>query len=161
MPSMAAMPNSATKPIAAETLNGVPVRNSAKMPPIIAIGMTLAASSMSVTDAEVDVQQQADQHDAERHDDGEPLQRFLQIAELADPFQAVAAGQLHLLGHLPLRLQHRAAQVAAAHAELDRDVALLLLAIDEGGARDQAHVGHVGQRNLDDAVAARICARRW
>ena len=44
MPSMAAMPNRATKPIAAETLNGVPVRASAKTP-IRAIGMTLAANS--------------------------------------------------------------------------------------------------------------------
>ena len=50
MPSMAAMPNSATKPIAAETLNGVPVKNSAKMPPISAIGMTLAASSVSTSE---------------------------------------------------------------------------------------------------------------
>ena len=47
MPSIAAMPNSATKPIAADTLNGVPVKYSVKMPPISAIGMTLAASSIS------------------------------------------------------------------------------------------------------------------
>ena len=63
MPSMAAIPNRATKPIAAETLNGVPVRNSAKMPPIRAIGMTLAASSVSRQRAEVDIEQKQDQPD--------------------------------------------------------------------------------------------------
>ena len=50
IPFMAEMPNSATKPIAADTLNGAPVRNRAKMPPIRAIGMALAASSMSLTE---------------------------------------------------------------------------------------------------------------
>ena len=50
MPSMAAMPNKATKPIAADTLKGVPVMNSEKIPPISAIGMTLAASSVSMAE---------------------------------------------------------------------------------------------------------------
>ncbi len=45
---MAAMPIRATNPIAAETLNAVPVTYSISRPPISAIGMTLAASSMSV-----------------------------------------------------------------------------------------------------------------
>jgi hypothetical protein len=43
MPSMAAMPNSATKPMAAETENGVPVSARANIPPINAIGITLAS----------------------------------------------------------------------------------------------------------------------
>ena len=50
MPSITAMPSSAMKPIAAETLNEVPVSDSARMPPAIAIGITLSASSESVTD---------------------------------------------------------------------------------------------------------------
>ncbi len=36
------------KPIAAETLSGVPVSLSARIPPIIAIGRTLAANRVSV-----------------------------------------------------------------------------------------------------------------
>ena len=44
---MAAMPNKATNPMADETLKAVPVTHRAKMPPISAIGMTLAASSAS------------------------------------------------------------------------------------------------------------------
>ncbi len=50
IPSIAAIPNSATKPIAADTLNAVPVTNSASTPPISAIGITLAASAMSTRD---------------------------------------------------------------------------------------------------------------
>ncbi len=47
MPSMAAMPNNATNPMADDTLNGVPVTHRAKMPPSSAMGITLAASSAS------------------------------------------------------------------------------------------------------------------
>ena len=47
MPFMAAMPNRATKPMAAEMLNGMSARNSASMPPISAIGMALPASRVS------------------------------------------------------------------------------------------------------------------
>ncbi len=50
-----------------------------------------------------------------------------------------------------MRLEHGAAQIAAAHAELDGHVALLLLAIDERGAGHQAHVGHILEWNLNDA----------
>jgi hypothetical protein len=34
-------------------------------------------------------------------------------------------------------------------AELDRDVALLVLAVDEGGARDELDPGDLGERHLD------------
>src|SRR2546423_1361688 len=47
MPSMTATPNSATKPIAADTLNGMPDISSPRTPPKIAIGITLMASSVS------------------------------------------------------------------------------------------------------------------
>ena len=50
MPSITEMPNSAMKPIAAETLNGIASRTSAKMPPTTAIGMTLMARSVSGTE---------------------------------------------------------------------------------------------------------------
>ena len=47
MPFMAAMPNRATKPIAAEMLKGMPRMNSDSTPPVNAIGMALPASSVS------------------------------------------------------------------------------------------------------------------
>ena len=53
MPSITAIPNKAIKPIAAETLNGVPVSKSAKTPPIIAIGMTVTPRRVSVNEAKL------------------------------------------------------------------------------------------------------------
>ena len=50
MPFMAAMPNRATKPMAAEMLNGMSARNRPKMPPVSAIGMALPAISVSVSE---------------------------------------------------------------------------------------------------------------
>jgi len=47
MPSITAMPNSAMKPIAPDTLKGMPVISSPSTPPKIAIGITLIASSVS------------------------------------------------------------------------------------------------------------------
>ena len=47
MPFMAAMPNRATKPMAAEMLNGMPASHSDRMPPINASGIALPASSVS------------------------------------------------------------------------------------------------------------------
>jgi hypothetical protein len=50
MPFMAAMPNRATKPMAAEMLNGMSARNRPKMPPVSAIGMALPAINVSVSE---------------------------------------------------------------------------------------------------------------
>ena len=70
----------------------------------------------------------------DRHDHFQTSDGLLQIAEFADPFQVVAAGDRHRFIDLLLRFEHRGAQIAAAHAELDRDVAFLILAVDERGA---------------------------
>ena len=61
---------------------------------------------------------------------------------------------MHLLGDLALRLLDRAAEVAVAHAELDRQIAFLALAIDIGGAGHELDVGDFVERDLGDAVRA-------
>ncbi|OIQ81495.1 hypothetical protein GALL_367400 [mine drainage metagenome] len=81
---------------------------------------------------------------------------FLQIAELADPFQAIAPRDLHLFLDLALGFLHGAPKIASAHAELDRNIALLLFAVDERSARDQPDFCHIAQRNLDHAVSTRV-----
>ena len=43
---------------------------------------------------------------------------LLKLANSPDPFQPVAAAAADLLGDLSLRLEHRAAEVAAAHENL-------------------------------------------
>ncbi len=137
MPSMTAIPNNAMKPIAAETLNGVPVSNSAKMPPIMAIGMTAMPSSVSVNEAKLTYSNTP----ISRMVSGTiTLRRLIASCRLPnspDPFQTVARGQRDFIGNPALRLEHGAAEVAPAHAEFDRNVALLLLAVDEGGARSR------------------------
>jgi len=50
MPSITAMPNRATKPIAAEMEKAVPVKANASTPPMTASGMTENASSVSRND---------------------------------------------------------------------------------------------------------------
>ena len=57
---------------------------------------------------------------------------------------------------LLLRLLHRTRQVAAAHAELDRDIAFLMLAVDEGRARDQPDIGDRRQRHGNGRAPGRV-----
>ena len=61
MPSMAAMPNRATKPIAAETLNGVPVSTQREDAADQRHGNDAGGQQHVDQRAEIHVQQQADQ----------------------------------------------------------------------------------------------------
>ena len=138
------MPNSAIKPIAADTLNGIAVTNSASTPPIIAMGMTLMASKVSDNRAEIDPEQQRDHDETERHDDLEAADGILQVAEFADPFHSQSGRQRHLGRDLCLSFLDRAAKIAVTHAEFDRQVALLLLAIDVRRPGQKIDGGHLG-----------------
>src|ERR1700730_4754927 len=137
IPFIAEMPNSATKPIAADTLNGIPVRTRANIPPTKAIGMALAASIVSVIEPKFknsSMQMSArlsgtatasrsiascssrnpPTHSARGpagHRAREPVDPLLQFAELPDPFETWSGGQRHLFSHLVLSLEHRAAEV--------------------------------------------------
>src|SRR5208337_4170423 len=55
-------------------------------------------------------------------------------------------------GDLFLGFQNRASNVASAHAELYRDIALLLLAINEGWAGSQLDFGDLAERHLNLAI---------
>ena len=112
--------------------------------------MALPAIRVSRSEPKLVIEQQQDQRDGDRHGDRQPLQRVLEVAELADPFDAIAARDLDLLGHPLLGFEDGAAEVAAAHAELHRDVALLLLAVDVVGARHELHRGDLAERHLGD-----------
>src|SRR5579872_5997139 len=57
---------------------------------------------------------------------------------------------MNLAGDLLLRLPDGAAEIALAHRELDRQIALLLFPIDIGGARDEVDRGNLAQRYLRD-----------
>src|SRR5262249_56106542 len=95
--------------------------------------------------AEIDPEQERDQSKRDRHYDLESPDRILQIAEFAHPFDPRARWQLHLLSDLALRLLDRAAKIAVAYAELDRQVTPLAFPVGGGGARDELEGGGLAE----------------
>ena len=89
MPSMTAIPNKAIKPIAAETLNGVPVSEDAADH---RHGDNRYAQEGIGQRGEVDVEQYANQQDSQGDNHLEAFDCVLKVAEFADPFQAIARG---------------------------------------------------------------------
>src|SRR5262249_57362950 len=89
-----------------------------------------------------------------RPPDLDPGDRVRQVADPADPFEPRAGRQPYVLGHLGLRLLDRAAKVALAYAELDRQVTLLRLAVDVGRARHQPHGRDLAERDLGRAAGS-------
>src|SRR5581483_11423817 len=94
------------------------------------------------------VEQHHDQQQAERHDDGKPLLRLDQRAELARPFQPIARLERDGFGDARLRLGHGGTEIAAAHAVLDRHEALRVLPVDVGGAGFEPDAGDVAERDI-------------
>ena len=141
MPFITETPNSDTKPIAAEMLKSSPVtvkRQDAAADRERNAGQRQQAVAQRIEQA---VEQHEDQQQADRHDDRQARLGLLQLLELAGPVDAIAGRQLHVLGDARLRLGDRAAEIAAADAEFDRDEALVALVIDVGGAGIERDVG--------------------
>ncbi len=137
---LTAIPNSAMKPIAAETLKGIPLTKRPSTPPKIAIGITLIASSVSTIEPKLN------------HNNTAISVRLIGTTidsrrmascscRIRRPIRAAIPAQLDLRLDLLLRLADRAAEVALAHRELDRQIAFLLLAIDIGRAGHQLDRG--------------------
>ena len=143
MPFITDTPNSEMKPIAAEMLNSRPVTYSAMMPPPIGerdAGQRQQAVAQRIEQA---VQQHQDQHQADRARRPPAVLGALQVLEFAGPDEAIAGRQFDVLGDPLLRFRDGAAKVAAAHAELDREKALVAFVVDVGGAgieRDRRRV---------------------
>ena len=112
MPSITAMPNSAMKPIAADTLNGMPDDQQPEHAAEDRHRDHAHGEQRVDHRAEIEEQQHRDQREADRHHDRQPLDGVLQIAELADPFDPRSRRQLDLRGDLVLRFLDRAAEVA-------------------------------------------------
>src|SRR6476619_438769 len=139
MPSITAMPNSAIKPIAADTLKAVPVTSSPSTPPKIAIGITLMASSVSTIDPKLKNSSTA----ISARLIGTTIDNRL-IASCRLPNSPTHSTR-EPGGSLLLRFLYCAAVIAFAHRDLDRQVSLLLLAVDIGRARDQFDRGDFAQ----------------
>ena len=152
IPFMIDMPNRPMNPIAADKLKGVPVRNSARMPPISASGRTLAAKKACRNPPKlkynsITTQQQTHPRNGDRL---EPRQRpFVEFTEFPDPFQPYAGGQVHFAGDLRLCVERGAAEVASADAVFHRYVALLGFPVDLGGSSYDLNVRDVTEREWE------------
>src|SRR3978361_1709514 len=157
MPSITAIPNSAMKPIAADTLNGIPDIRSPSAPPKIAIGITLMASRVSTIEPKLNHSSTA----ISARLIGTTIDsRLMASCRLPNsPTHSThprPRRELDFRGDLLLRLPDRAAEIAFAHRELDRQIAFLLLPIDIGRARDQPDRSNLAERYLRDS-AVRAC----
>src|SRR5262249_7062340 len=90
---------------------------------------------------------------ANRNDQPKPRLGIFKVLKLAGPNQAIAARQLDVLRDPSLRLGDRAAEIAIAHAELHRNVALALLVIDIRGAGIETDVGKFAEPNIGVGAA--------
>ncbi len=99
------------------------------------------------------VQQYDNQQDADRHNQFQPLLGLLQLFEFAGPFDVVALRQLDRFRDALLRLGHGAAQVTPAHAELDRNKALVSFVVDVGSAGVEGNVCQRAERHIGIAAA--------
>src|SRR5262245_18665197 len=100
--------------------------------------------------AESAVKQEEDDQDADGNGDRQPAQRLLQFLKLARYFVVVFGGQLYLRLDPRLDVFNRALQVSPSDAEFDRDVTLVVFAVNEGRAGLFVDLGQLFER---DALA--------
>src|SRR4029077_7045648 len=94
------------------------------------------------------VEQRKNNEQADRDNQLQPRLGIFEVFKLAGPNQAIAARQLHVLSDAVLRLSNRTAEIAIAHAEFDRNVALALLVIDIRGAGIETDLGEFAEPNI-------------
>src|SRR5262249_12147706 len=95
---------------------------------------------------------QEDEKDGERYDDQQAGLGTLLALVLASPFDVVAGWKFDLLVDLADRFLDGAAEIPAAHAVLDADVARIGLAIERGSAIRRANGAKLAE---GDALAGR------
>ena len=98
------------------------------------------------------VQQDQDQDKADRHDDREPFLSLLQPFELSGPLDLISSRQAHVFRDPLLRVLDRACEIAPAHAELDRNEALVALTKNIGRAGIERNRSEIAQWNIGIAV---------
>src|SRR5262245_28570922 len=94
------------------------------------------------------VEQHQDQRETDRNDDRESRFCQLQGFELSGPCDAISLRQLNVARDPLLHFRDRVAEIAVAHAELDRHIALAPLVVDVGRASIERNIGELVQRNV-------------
>ena len=134
-----------------ETLKCSPVRSSAISPPIGRKPEIEQHQESPLERAEHGIQHQHDDENGQRNHDRQAVISALLALVFAGPFQRVALRQFHFAIDLHHGLLDGAAKVAASHAVLDGDVALVPFPVDHRCAVFDLDVSDFGQR---DALAA-------
>src|SRR5262249_4972856 len=80
------------------------------------------------------VEQEENDYQTHRNDDFQAFDRSLKFLEFSRPFVVIALWEFDLLREFLLRFGDRALQIAPADAELDRNVARVIFAVDKGRA---------------------------
>ncbi len=111
------------------------------------------------------IENERHQQQRDRHNKRQPTVSALLALVFARPVQVIALGKLHLLADFFDGLPYRAAQVASAHAVLNRDIARVAFAVNRRRAIIQRNVAHLAQghalaRRRKNSDAANILHRR-
>ena len=109
MPFITDTPNKAMNPMAAETLNGTPVRTETNDAADDSHRNNAHGEQRIAQRTKINPQQQRNQPECNWHYDFQSRDCVLKIAELANPFQPRARRQRNLLGDLSLGFGNRAA----------------------------------------------------
>ena len=149
MPSITATPNSEMKPIAAETEKIKSGKIERDQPTTDRKGnpgdrQQAVAQRIRHPVHGTENQEQRDRNRSPRAAAWRPLK----TVEFPCPHELIAVGKLDGLADPFLRFRDRAAEIAAAHAKLDRNVALAQLVIDVGSAGIERDVGKFAERNV-------------
>ena len=139
-----ATPKIDMKPTAAEMLKFVPVKQQ-RPHAAQAQGHHVREHQQRVHQiVEGQIEQHENRRQRQRNDKQQTMLGLLHFLKFAAPFGMV--GSMEQMGGLLLRLGDASGQIAAAHAELDGDEALALLAVNRRGAGTQELAVRVGHR---------------
>ena len=140
-------PKSARNPTPDETLKCVPVSNSASRSAERRHRDVREHQQRPFERVEHRVQDDQDDEDRDRHDNRQSPLRSLLALVLARPIDVVPGGSLTCCVYLLRCLLDRAAEVAPAHAVLDRHIARVAFAIDLDRAVGDVDIAELRERH--------------
>src|SRR5580765_2089545 len=100
------------------------------------------------------VQQEQDDDQTDRHHHRQSFLLIFELIVFTRPFHPIPIWKTHLLGQTRLRFFYGTLEVTIPHTELDRNIPLIVLAIDHEGAglrRDRSHLLQGNARSIRGA----------
>ena len=162
MPLITDTPRSETNPIAAEMLKFKPAGQIERQDPPLPLRTEIPESARRLSRIELNqsVEQRQDQQQTDRHNiDREPRLGLLQLVKLSGPDNAITRRQMDIFCNPRASASATVPpRIALAHAELDRDVAFVALAVDIRCSGIERDVGKFTERNVGVDPAWRLIA---